>query len=168
MSLLRVEVTQGGWVVSTVGAALSCHHHHENPTLPLPLPPRPPPQPEVLLTCLTHALTTETEEIMGLLLGDVKVCAWACRGGLAPCYCCACQREAAVPAAAGLVQALLALARRSLNLHGVTHPLPTVRVCEQVGPAGAVSRIWMAYPQIRTDRRKVGMRVGMWGRGCPS
>ncbi|XP_073036182.1 uncharacterized protein [Primulina eburnea] len=27
---------------------------------------------EVWLTCLTHALSTETEEIMGLLLGDIK------------------------------------------------------------------------------------------------
>ncbi|CAL9147316.1 unnamed protein product [Musa hybrid cultivar] len=27
---------------------------------------------EVWLTCLTHALTTETEEIMGLLLGDIQ------------------------------------------------------------------------------------------------
>ncbi|XBJ27090.1 hypothetical protein VPH35_004407 [Triticum aestivum] len=26
---------------------------------------------EVWLTCLSHALTTETEEVMGLLLGDV-------------------------------------------------------------------------------------------------
>jgi hypothetical protein len=29
---------------------------------------------EVWLTCLTHALSTETEEIMGLLLGDIQVC----------------------------------------------------------------------------------------------
>lgn len=29
---------------------------------------------EVWLTCVSHALTTETEEIMGLLLGDTKVC----------------------------------------------------------------------------------------------
>jgi hypothetical protein len=28
---------------------------------------------EVWLTCLSHALTTETEEIMGLLLGDTEV-----------------------------------------------------------------------------------------------
>ena len=28
---------------------------------------------EVWLACLTHALTTETEEIMGLLLGDIRV-----------------------------------------------------------------------------------------------
>lgn len=28
---------------------------------------------EVWLTCLTHALSKETEEIMGLLLGDVEV-----------------------------------------------------------------------------------------------
>ncbi|GJM89620.1 hypothetical protein PR202_gb01982 [Eleusine coracana subsp. coracana] len=28
---------------------------------------------EVWLTCLSHALTTETEEIMGLLLGDIEV-----------------------------------------------------------------------------------------------
>lgn len=28
---------------------------------------------EVWLTCLTHALSTETEEIMGLLLGDIEV-----------------------------------------------------------------------------------------------
>jgi hypothetical protein len=28
---------------------------------------------EVWLTCLSHALTTETEEVMGLLLGDVEV-----------------------------------------------------------------------------------------------
>lgn len=28
---------------------------------------------DVWLTCLTHALSTETEEIMGLLLGDVQV-----------------------------------------------------------------------------------------------
>nr|POE87243.1 lys-63-specific deubiquitinase brcc36 [Quercus suber] len=27
---------------------------------------------EVWLTCLTHALSTETEEIMGLLLGDIE------------------------------------------------------------------------------------------------
>ncbi|KAL2234721.1 UNVERIFIED_CONTAM: Lys-63-specific deubiquitinase BRCC36 [Sesamum indicum] len=27
---------------------------------------------EVWLTCLTHALSTETEEIMGLLLGDIQ------------------------------------------------------------------------------------------------
>ncbi|RLN28758.1 hypothetical protein C2845_PM05G30750 [Panicum miliaceum] len=27
---------------------------------------------EVWLTCLSHALTTETEEVMGLLLGDVE------------------------------------------------------------------------------------------------
>ncbi|GAA0172561.1 translation initiation factor [Lithospermum erythrorhizon] len=27
---------------------------------------------EVWLACLTHALSTETEEIMGLLLGDVQ------------------------------------------------------------------------------------------------
>ena len=28
---------------------------------------------EVWLTCLTHALSTETEEILGLLLGDIEV-----------------------------------------------------------------------------------------------
>ena len=28
---------------------------------------------EVWLTCLSHALTTETEEVMGLLFGDVEV-----------------------------------------------------------------------------------------------
>ena len=28
---------------------------------------------DVWLTCLTHALSTETEEIMGLLLGDIEV-----------------------------------------------------------------------------------------------
>lgn len=28
---------------------------------------------ETYLTCLTHALSTETEEIMGLLLGDIEV-----------------------------------------------------------------------------------------------
>lgn len=28
---------------------------------------------EVWLTCLSHALSTETEEIMGLLLGDTQV-----------------------------------------------------------------------------------------------
>ena len=28
---------------------------------------------EVWLTCVTHALSTETEEIMGLLLGDIEV-----------------------------------------------------------------------------------------------
>ncbi|KAB5574156.1 hypothetical protein DKX38_001350 [Salix brachista] len=27
---------------------------------------------EVWLTCLTHALSTETEEIVGLLLGDIE------------------------------------------------------------------------------------------------
>jgi BRCA1/BRCA2-containing complex subunit 3 len=27
---------------------------------------------DVWLTCLTHALSTETEEIMGLLLGDIE------------------------------------------------------------------------------------------------
>lgn len=29
---------------------------------------------DVWLACLAHALTTETEEIMGLLLGDIQVC----------------------------------------------------------------------------------------------
>jgi hypothetical protein len=28
---------------------------------------------EVWLTCLSHALSTETEEVMGLLFGDIKV-----------------------------------------------------------------------------------------------
>lgn len=28
---------------------------------------------DVWLTCMTHALSTETEEIMGLLLGDIEV-----------------------------------------------------------------------------------------------
>lgn len=28
---------------------------------------------DVWLTCMTHALSTETEEIMGLLLGDIQV-----------------------------------------------------------------------------------------------
>lgn len=28
---------------------------------------------DVWLTCLTHSLSTETEEIMGLLLGDIEV-----------------------------------------------------------------------------------------------
>lgn len=28
---------------------------------------------EVFLTCTTHALTTEAEEVMGLLLGDIRV-----------------------------------------------------------------------------------------------
>lgn len=28
---------------------------------------------EVWLTCVTHAFSTETEEIMGLLLGDIQV-----------------------------------------------------------------------------------------------
>lgn len=28
---------------------------------------------EVWLSCVTHALSTETEEIMGLLLGDIQV-----------------------------------------------------------------------------------------------
>ncbi|KAG1674049.1 hypothetical protein FOA52_000355 [Chlamydomonas sp. UWO 241] len=51
---------------------------------------------EVLLTCMTHALTTESEEIMGLLLGDI----------------------------------------------------------EHRDNGDTVTRVWMAYPQIRTDRRK--------------
>ncbi|GAX83860.1 hypothetical protein CEUSTIGMA_g11285.t1 [Chlamydomonas eustigma] len=51
---------------------------------------------EVILTCMTHAFSTEGEEIMGLLLGDIEVAS-----------------------------------------NGET-----------------VTRIWMAYPQIRTDRRK--------------
>lgn len=52
--------------------------------------------PEVFLTCTTHAYTTEAEEVMGLLLGDI-----------------------------------------------------------QRTPSGQlVSKIWMALPQIRTDRRK--------------
>ena len=29
---------------------------------------------DVWLTCVTHALSTESEEIMGLLLGDIQVC----------------------------------------------------------------------------------------------
>lgn len=28
---------------------------------------------EVWLSCLTHALSTETEEVMGLLFGDIQV-----------------------------------------------------------------------------------------------
>jgi BRCA1/BRCA2-containing complex subunit 3 len=51
----------------------------------------------VFFTCTTHAFTTETEEVMGLLLGDIQ---------------------------------------------------------ERPG-VGLVARIWIAMPQIRTDRRKV-------------
>ena len=55
------------------------------PELPPP-PPRPPPltplrrfrhtrlwHAEVFWTCTTHALSTEREEVMGLLLGDILV-----------------------------------------------------------------------------------------------
>jgi hypothetical protein len=40
---------------------------------------------EVLLTCLTHAMTTEAEEIMGLLLGDITV-----GGRMLLCQSCGC------------------------------------------------------------------------------
>ncbi|KAL6761916.1 JAB1/Mov34/MPN/PAD-1 ubiquitin protease-domain-containing protein [Haematococcus lacustris] len=53
---------------------------------------------EVMLACLTHAMTTEAEEVMGLLMGDIQE--------------------------------------------------------EGDGLGTRVARIWMAYPQIRTDRRK--------------
>lgn len=29
---------------------------------------------DVYMVCMSHALTTEKEEIMGLLLGDIEVC----------------------------------------------------------------------------------------------
>lgn len=41
---------------------------------------------EVFLCCLTHALSTEGEEVMGLLLGDVVRGRWARRA------LCACMR----------------------------------------------------------------------------
>lgn len=48
---------------------------------------------EVWLTCVTHAFSTETEEIMGLLLGDIEVLfsysltfAISSRFGLWVCY----------------------------------------------------------------------------------
>jgi hypothetical protein len=31
------------------------------------------PETDAMLACTTHALTTEAEEIMGLLLGDIRV-----------------------------------------------------------------------------------------------
>lgn len=56
----------GGWQVPYLTGLLlqqhSSEHLHLNPALA-----------EVFLACTTHALSTESEEVMGLLLGDLRV-----------------------------------------------------------------------------------------------
>ncbi len=82
---------------------------------------------EVLLTCMTHALTTEGEEIMGLLLGDITV-----------------RRHGSISSRATHLLPAPASAC-TLPHHQLQEPTP----------GQTVSNIWIAYPQIRTDRRKV-------------
>lgn len=74
MGLARVEITQGTFVEERD----SCTHAGRE--RPHPPPPQPPPvltkharYAEVFWTCTTHTLSTEREEVMGLLLGDVLV-----------------------------------------------------------------------------------------------
>ena len=77
-----------------------------------------------------HALTTEAEEVMGLLLGDVHV-------SMMQLNCCVMH-----PASITFPHAL----------HWIDPKLP----CSQYGNNGeAVARITVAVPQIRADRRKV-------------
>lgn len=87
---------------------------------------RVPPAAEVFLAMCTHALTTEAEEIMGLLLGDIRVSgSW------------------------------LAFLRTKCSSWWPGHS-PTAHPCTQAGDGNTlVAYIRRAIPQIRTDRRKV-------------
>lgn len=73
MSLSRVEITEGGSLGPQHGRRQRSAWHELREVLmrtstTLHVMPA-----EVLLTCTTHAMTTEAEEIMGLLLGDILV-----------------------------------------------------------------------------------------------
>ena len=62
MSLTKVEVTAGTPFRAMLAlSARACFSPHSAPTA------------EVFWTCTSHALSTEAEEVMGLLLGDVLV-----------------------------------------------------------------------------------------------
>ena len=87
---------------------------------------------EVFCVATVHALTTEAEEVMGLLLGDVHV---EFPAALHPC-----------------LGALQFPSRSPSLLHH--RSAPVLRL--QYGDDGeAVARISVAVPQIRADRRKV-------------
>ena len=62
MSLTKVEVTAGTPFRAMLAvSAQPCFRPHSAPNA------------EVFWTCTSHALSTEAEEVMGLLLGDVLV-----------------------------------------------------------------------------------------------
>ena len=89
---------------------------------------------EVFWTCTTHALSTEREEVMGLLLGDVLA------------------RSLTLIRYADTV-------RQPAGLGHICEPsvVHVVHLWLQFAEDGtSVARIWVAVPQIRTDRRKVG------------
>lgn len=85
---------------------------------------------EVVHACLAHALTTEGEEIMGLLLGSIT-----------PVL------EEGASANSGVSELQGVEEHRSGNVAGSSHEAAAAAPM-------AVARVWMAYPQIRTDRRK--------------
>ncbi len=82
--------------------------------------------PDAWIACSTHALSTEAEEVMGLLLGDIRQVhhSWILQPFADEDQCM------------------------------LRHQTPWVCVQEQLGGA-LTAHIWMAVPQIRTDRRKV-------------
>ena len=72
MTAARVQMTSG--VIQEVPSAGSCAHLlcARRRAVGLPSPT------EVFWTCHLHALSTEVEEVMGLLLGDVLVSEAVC------------------------------------------------------------------------------------------
>lgn len=105
----------------------------------------PAPCAEVFLACTSHALSTEDEEVMGLLLGDIQVLLPGARGG--PRSRWPPSRTTAPPGAA----------RRPRPSDAWLALTPAARL-SQGPPEAPVALIWRAVPQIRTDRRKVRPR----------
>ena len=77
---------------------------------------------EVFWTCTSHAMSTEAEEVMGLLLGDIMV---------------------------------PVISKHFCHLLGLFSNFTFKWLVQERPGNQMVARIWIAMPQIRSDRRKV-------------
>ena len=139
MTAARVQLTSGKTCVHTESCARLLHHcSYRRQVWGLLLGTCT----EVFWTCHLHALSTEVEEVMGLLLGDVLV-------------------RAATPL---MPDGSPDHSHRSNSSRLPIHPNACVVMLQHQNDGSTTVRIWAAVPQIRTDRRKVTYLLVSWHR----
>nr|CAB3464580.1 unnamed protein product [Digitaria exilis] len=131
---------------------------------------------EVWLTCLSHALTTETEEVMGLLLGDVEPSSkgdgmTAVIWGASPQMRCERKKDRVEVNPELLAAAMTATIKKTTRVIGWYHSHPHITVLPshvdvrtqgmfQLLDTGFVGLIFSCFSE---DAQKVG-KIQAWGR----